>query len=291
MGQISLFLLAFAAQGLSLPSSSAKVQVTAPISFNPAANFEGIDGLWNVFALRVGNPPQVVRVLPSTASQETWTVAPRACLYEDDKSACADKRGGVFDNTISKNYQNVAANNIFDISLEKNLNYTGNAIFGYDDVGLGYPGEGGLTLEHQIVGQVAVEDFWFGHFGLHPKTTNFTDLVQNVPSFMSSLQTKGAIPSVSWGYTAGAVYRRFQFHLDTGNDQAKLAQVSRRFRPLSRWEDMTRTGSSPTTLRSPWQLTMSAISLCTSTTFRPLTSPTAMSSCLNRPCIPLLTRR
>ncbi|KAF2671392.1 acid protease [Microthyrium microscopicum] len=188
---------------LAYISSTIAVKPTV-ISVTPAQNWEGIDGSWNTFALRVGTPPQVVRVLPSTNSQETWVIAPRACLYEDDKDACAEARGGVFNTNASTTF---AQQGLYDLGLEKQLNYSGNAIFGYDTVALGYAGEGGPSLNHQIVGALAKEDYWFGHLGLHPKSTNFTNVTQNVPSFVASLRTEGLIPSVSWGYTAGAPYR------------------------------------------------------------------------------------
>ena len=196
--------LAIQVHSRALPALEERAtNLPVPISFTSAQNWEGIDGQWNTFALRVGTAPQVVRVMVSTASQETWVIDPRACLYEADKDTCGEARGGIFYRNTSSTW---AEQGLYDAWLEKNLNYTGNAMFGYDTVGLGYAGERGPTLKHQIVGAEAAEDFWFGHFGLHPKSTNFTDLAQNVPSYMSSLKAQNLIPSISWGYTAGAPY-------------------------------------------------------------------------------------
>lgn len=96
---------------------------------------------------------------------------------------------------------------LYDLWVEGNLGLTGNAEYGYDTVGLGYPGEGGVTLNKQTVGAMAAPDFNFGHFGIDPKSTNFTNFTTEAPSFMTSLRTQNLIPSVSWGYTAGAPYR------------------------------------------------------------------------------------
>jgi hypothetical protein len=186
------------------PLSKTRTVIPPPISITPAENWEGIDGDWNTFAIRVGNPAEVVRVLVSTTSQVVWVVDPRACVFVTDKNTCADSRGGLFYSNISTTWQEEG---LFDLYIDRNLNLTGNGMFGYDSVALGYLGQGGPNLQHQIVGSIAVEDFWFGHFGLHPKTTNFTDLSENVPSFMSTLKAQNLIPSVSWGYTQGAPYR------------------------------------------------------------------------------------
>lgn len=62
-------------------------------------------------------------------------------------------------------------------------------------------------MKHQVVGGLAAKDFYLGEFGLGPKPTNFTDFDQNQPSFMWSLKNQSMIPSLSWGYTAGAQYQ------------------------------------------------------------------------------------
>lgn len=44
-------------------------------------------------------------------------------------------------------------------------------------------------------------------FPLGPKPTNFTSFNNPQPSFLWSLKNESYIPSLSWGYTAGAQYR------------------------------------------------------------------------------------
>jgi hypothetical protein len=184
---------------------SLAASVPSPISFSPAQNWEGIAGQWNTFALRMGTPAQVTRVDISTASQQVWVIDPLACVYQTDKSACADSRGGLYYSNQSTTYQDQG---LYDLYIERNLNYTGNAEYGYDVVGLGYEGEGGPTLKSQVVGALALEDFWFGHFGLHPKATNFSDFNDPAPSYMATLRAQNLIPSLSWGFTQGASYRK-----------------------------------------------------------------------------------
>ena len=51
------------------------------------------------------------------------------------------------------------------------------------------------------------KDFFFGQLGLGPKPTNFSDFTNPEESFLRSLKSNKSIPSLSFGYTAGAPYR------------------------------------------------------------------------------------
>lgn len=175
-----------------------------PISFPPAQNWEGIDGSWNTFSLLVGTPPQTVRVEISTASQQTWVVAPRGCEGIDLEN-CPENRGRIFESNESSTWEERGR---FKLGLVTNLGYDGDADYGFDVVTLGGQGENGPTMEGTTVGTFGAEDFWFGHFGVNPKPTNFSSMNEPSPSYMSLLKDAGLIPSLSFGYTAGAQYRR-----------------------------------------------------------------------------------
>ncbi|KAK7183969.1 hypothetical protein DPSP01_012247 [Paraphaeosphaeria sporulosa] len=185
-----------------------------PISVAPDQNWEGIDGSWNTFSLRVGTPYQPVRVFVSTASQQTWTVAKYACMRsefdsatntttEKEDSDCRNSRGWTFDSNASSSWD---YNGFYQLWIEKNLDYAGNGQYGWDTVGLGLPGEEGPTLVNTTVGTHISSDFWLGHFGVNPKSTNFTNFTDPSPSYMTLLFEQHHIPSVSFGYTAGAQY-------------------------------------------------------------------------------------
>jgi hypothetical protein len=90
--------------------------------------------------------------------------------------------------------------------LEGNLNYTGNGDFGHDTVSLGYNGGGGPTLQDQVVAGIATPDFWLGSIGLDPEPSNFSTMNDPQPSYLAALRNQSLIPSLSWGYTAGAYY-------------------------------------------------------------------------------------
>jgi hypothetical protein len=55
---------------------------------------DGNDGPWSSFVLRVGSPPQTVRVLISTASNQPWVVLPDGCSCAP--ADCSEKRGEIF---------------------------------------------------------------------------------------------------------------------------------------------------------------------------------------------------
>lgn len=91
--------------------------------------------------------------------------------------------------------------------MGRNLGFDSNAIYGYDTVGLGGQGEEGPTLKNTTLGGMAVEDFYLGFLGVNPKPTNFSSFNDPAPSYMQILKDEGYIASLSFGYTAGAIYR------------------------------------------------------------------------------------
>ncbi|KXT10089.1 hypothetical protein AC579_8965 [Pseudocercospora musae] len=185
-------------------TSSTSTSIPPPISINPDQNWDGIDGPWNSFTLRVGTPEQTVRTFVSFASYQTWVVLPEGCQAAASERACAESRGSLFARNESSTWREQG---IYDLWIEKNLDYTGNAMYGYDTVALGGVGEAGPTVSNTTVGALAVEDFYLGLLGLNPKPTNFTTFNQGSPSYMTLLKEQGYIPSLSFAYTAGAQYR------------------------------------------------------------------------------------
>ena len=57
----------------------------------PSQVWDGNDGAWSSFVIRVGNPAQNFRVLPATSSDETWVPAPNDC--EKGVAWCGNGRG------------------------------------------------------------------------------------------------------------------------------------------------------------------------------------------------------
>lgn len=165
---------------------------------------EGDDGPWSSFALRVGTPAQDVRVLVSTSSQVSWIVLDgQGCVSGD--GTCATARGGLFNVNTSSTWN---PNGFWQLGNERNLGIFANGLFGNDTIGLGYQGSGGPTLQNQILATIRTKQFYLGMFAVNPKRTNYTGLAeQGQSSFMTSLHQQNLIPSVTFGYTAGAPYR------------------------------------------------------------------------------------
>jgi hypothetical protein len=74
-------------------------------------------------------------------------------------------------------------------------------------VTLGYQGGVGPTIDHSVVAGVEGTEFYLGLLGVNPRPTNFTNLNNPQPSFMTLLKNQSHIPSLSYSYTAGAPYR------------------------------------------------------------------------------------
>ena len=177
---------------------------------------DGDDGNWSSFALRVGSPEQIVRVLPSTAGQETWLVSPQGCPLSQHGSppyaSCNQSRGGLFDTTQSDSWR--ALGN-YSLGLELNLGYDNpTASYGFDTVTLGFDKSiGGPTIDSQVISALATDTYYMGVFGLGHQGTNISNFTESRPSFLTAMHNERLIPSLSWAYTAGAQYSESFFSI------------------------------------------------------------------------------
>lgn len=198
------------------PSSS-----PAPISWSPSQYWDGDDGLWSSFPLRVGNPEQNVRVLISTASEATWVVLPGGCPPNTPgitpSLTCSQSRGELFDTSRSNSWSSLGN---YSLGIEGNLGYNEPGSYGLDTVALGLSNAtGGPTLQGQVVAGLQTFDYYTGFFGLGDQPVNLTSSTDadNItgttphPSFLTTMKSQNLIPSRSWAYTAGANYREFGF--------------------------------------------------------------------------------
>ncbi|KAG8160861.1 hypothetical protein KVR01_009125 [Diaporthe batatas] len=182
-----------------------------PISVDPAEVWAGVDGSWSSFMIRVGTPQQWFSVLPSTASQQTWVPVPEGCESSivGNISDCGDSRGvWPFESEESNGFQTNKSSTwkaigIYELFIEEHLGIDGRGLFGYDSVGLG---ESSPATEHQVVAGVATPNYWVGLLGLGANYTNFSE-EERPSSLLRTLKDEGNIPSLSYGYTAGAPYR------------------------------------------------------------------------------------
>ncbi|KAL8717010.1 MAG: hypothetical protein Q9225_005709 [Loekoesia sp. 1 TL-2023] len=184
----------------------------APIIVSPSQAWDGNDGPWSTFALGFGTPPQFVRVLVSTTCPQPWAVDPLGCTTTDP-SNCPYRRGNQFYKNLSSTWQDKG---LYELDEELNLGFTGNGNFGLDSITLGYPGSSSVTINHQLLATIATKDFYLATWGIAPRATNLTRPGQNpvtfaaedaYPSLLSILKQENKIPSISYGYTAGARHR------------------------------------------------------------------------------------
>lgn len=187
------------------------MSVPQPIVFSPSGSWDGNNGNWSTFVVRVGTPEQDFRVLPAPVTGEVLIPDPAACQQSrGEPSNCGILRGVVnasysagFSSNASKTWNPVAKfmNNIFC-----ELGYVSGATFGRDSVGLMVQNSGGPTLQDQVVGLLGKSPFFTGFFGLSPKAANFTNYNDPRPSYLTTLKNKRQIPSLSYGYTTGAFH-------------------------------------------------------------------------------------
>ncbi|KAK4946648.1 hypothetical protein LTR66_014271, partial [Elasticomyces elasticus] len=177
--------------------------IPAPFVFPPSQYWDGIDGPWSSFALQVGTAAQDIRVQISTASAAVWTVQAGGCIA-GGPAGCENSRGSLFLYNKSITY---IPNSIFDLGLEQNLGLDLNTNYGFDTVTLGWQGSGGPTVQHVTIASIASYTYWLGMFGLNPQPTNFSTFSDPQPSYLTQLKRNNSIPSIAWGYTAGAQYR------------------------------------------------------------------------------------
>lgn len=168
----------------------------------------------------MGTPPQFVPLLPGTSATTTnilWVLLHEGCTADDDPNprlACPTARGPAFVRNESSTWSTRRLENrgLFNLNAipEGEVGLGGNGFYGWETVGLPVLEDGEtetLEVEGQLVAGIATTDFWTGMLGLSAVPFNFTSFNEPVPSFVGSLVERELLPSLSWGYTAGAAYR------------------------------------------------------------------------------------
>ncbi|KAF2007060.1 acid protease [Amniculicola lignicola CBS 123094] len=184
----------------------------APVAFSSSQKFLGNDGKWSTFVVRVGTPEQNFEVLPASGMGEILVPHVQGC-DESDPSDCGKRRGVfLFGGEQSKGLQQNRSSTwaligLFDLGLRSDLGYNVNASYGRDTVGLMIQNSGGPTVENATIASIASKKFYTGLFGLGLQPANFTDFAYPQPSLMRKLRDENRIPSLSYGYTAGAYYK------------------------------------------------------------------------------------
>lgn len=132
---------------------------------------------------------------------------PDGCNPTSDPSNCTVARGGTYDASKSKNW---VEKSIYQLGAEANLGYnqnSDNGEYGFDTLGVAVQGGGNVSLARQLIAGIATKDFFLGNLGLADRSLNFANSASET-GFFSQLRSQNLIPSLSYGYTAGAFYRK-----------------------------------------------------------------------------------
>lgn len=225
--------------------------VPAPFVVAPTWQWDGNDGNWTTFGIKIGTPAQSFRVLPSTSGAETWVPIPAGCDGTlAGVSNCGTLRGiDNYDGSPSKGFETNNSSSwktigIYELSAEQNLfgadNNTG--IYGTDSLSLdALPSGSSPQLSSQTIAGITTGDFWLGSLGLGIASANFSTESSLIPSMMSTLKNQSVIPSLSYGYTAGAHYSSNKTPGSLvlgGYDQARFTPSNSSF-PLSGDQNQT----------------------------------------------------
>ncbi len=203
LGRIRHLLVTAVLAGRFATGTSANTPQPTAISVPVKATWYGIDGFWSPVSVRIGTFPQQVDLFVSTASQETLVIGTAGCDVSDTE--CFAKRGRLFNYSSSTSWEGLQD---YTLGLDSQLGFDGNGTYGYDNIALSDV----ISVPSQTVGVINFNttDYWLGFFGLGVEPTNFTNI--DKPSFLDSMvENQSLVPSHSYGYTAGAHYRKLPF--------------------------------------------------------------------------------
>ena len=192
-----------------------------PVSVSPSGDFDGNDGNWSTFIINVnsdseGKNGQNFKVLISTSSP--LTLLPMQSDWCDLQ--CAGKRGvlpyndkpvrGLED---SENWKEVGMFSIplpnwySDNFLGSNRSTSLAGVWGETNIGLGLSSEKSLFSAKRYAAKYIFNDFFMGSFGLAVGRVGGGENTTKA-NFLTQFDDDHNIASSSYGYTAGAWYRK-----------------------------------------------------------------------------------
>jgi hypothetical protein len=210
--------------------------IPRPQVLTPSGTFEGNDGKWSTFTINIAGDGegqgQNFNVLISTSSPMALVPAQNGWCTSD---ACAKSRGimgaingqqalgfddqttawssaGLYTLPLGKAYW------FSDSLLLPNRNNSLNGEWGTTTVGLGPASKQSNTIGDQYIAIHYTEDLFLGSLGLSVGEVGFGSAQK--PTFLSALASRtDIVPSHSYGFTAGASYRKFVLVQRTQQDE------------------------------------------------------------------------
>ncbi|KAK7510235.1 aspartic peptidase domain-containing protein, partial [Phyllosticta citriasiana] len=161
--------------------------------------FDGPDNSWSTFWLNIGNSTTDIRVLPSTSF--SWIVATNSVGCENGPEDCQDSRGQFYDPASSAApLGNVGMGSSTLQEPSVNASLVSDYVSFPDSLNK-------IHAESQAIANIAQIDYWVGLLPLNPKTNSISAVTNKYSSLLQTLKSQSQIPSLSWGYTAGANYK------------------------------------------------------------------------------------
>jgi hypothetical protein len=184
----------------------------------------------------LGSPPQQLRLLPSTSLPHSLVVGTSGCsesmtnyTYRFSPSEtivrnCFSSRGNLYNRTLDTEVASqgpesgapIGINYKYDLTPYQtigNFDYNVTALGLQSNLSFGYD-VGPRSYIAPVFEFAKYEFTWLGLLGIDARPVNFTASegaawIQK-PSLIEHLRTANAIPSRSWGYTAGSYNRKKQ---------------------------------------------------------------------------------
>jgi hypothetical protein len=136
-----------------------------PVVVPASDEFVGNDAFWSSFNVRIGTPPQVLKMTASTSSSETLVVTPEGCTPHDPRD-CVTDRGQTFDATVSRTWEDWENRTEYAIEADRGLPLAGKGQYGTDTLNfMGRPhgmDPDGITIPHHIIARVSTKTYFTG---------------------------------------------------------------------------------------------------------------------------------
>ena len=159
----------------------------------------------------MGTPAQWVQLLISTTSTLPWVFSANACIL------CSAVEGNTFNQSESSTWEDHLSYPLVDVGNPSVISPSDSGDFGLDTFVLGSQGAQlpNISLPGQLMSIITSPNLDVGVWGIAPSSTELGQAAgnQSFPSILSTLKNGSHVPSLSWGYTAGAYHR----NLTTGS--------------------------------------------------------------------------
>lgn len=167
----------------------------------------GHDGPWSTFNIRIGNPPQALKMIASTSSVETTVIDASGCSSHDPKD-CIAERGQVFNATTSRTWEDWTNGTQYALDDNRGLPYHVDGNYGTDTLNFLGRAHGmdpeGVQVPRHVIARVTSKQHPLGALGLNPRKLSAEKIREGYTSNLRDMKERGLIPSLGYGYTAGA---------------------------------------------------------------------------------------